>query len=130
MVMQRKAVRLVLKKPLRSHIGNSFSRLSILSLENLWKAECIKIMYRYHNNTLPIRVCQLFTLNHAIHNYRTRQANNPHVFRFNYTSFKETFLYQSSMSWAGIPPNVKVIATTWPMLSSWYRRQIVADPDD
>ncbi len=53
-LLQKRAIRTINKSPYRSHTEPLFKSSMVLKVEDLYKAEVVLFMYKFHNNLLPI----------------------------------------------------------------------------
>ena len=49
----------------------------ILNLQDMYKLNLLKLMYKYYHKELPVAFDIMFTSNVDIHNYETRQRLQP-----------------------------------------------------
>lgn len=116
------------KKTIR-HINNAkynasssplFAKCKILNLADLFKLECLKTMHRLHNNTLPLKLANFFSINANIHAHNTRQANSVHFNQFRLQSSLNSFLHQSPKLWLDVPLGLRSNPRRSSMVA-WYR---------
>ena len=58
-----------------SHVSYLYQNLNLLKLNDIYKLELAKFMYKFYNNNLPIVFQNRFTKNEKIHTYVTKEAN-------------------------------------------------------
>lgn len=127
LVLQKKALRSVFHTSLRASTSELFIRAGILKIYDVYKKECLKISFRYVNGTLPMPLTKFFQTNNAIHAYNTRQADRPHIQRFRYSTYRNSFIHQGPTLWACLPdhfgPNTSwatIVSHLWSNLSISY----------
>ena len=86
LVLQNKAVRVIVGVPPRTNVGNFYLELDILPVRNIFVYTIAIFMYKYMNGMLPELFLSMFTSISDIHNYDTRQALNKNLL----VSFKST----------------------------------------
>jgi hypothetical protein len=78
-VLQKKAIRIVCKKPWDAHTQPLFKFLHTLKLNDINKHQTSCFMYKAINNQLPHFFKGYFKLNKDVHHYHTRQFQNIHI---------------------------------------------------
>ena len=59
-LLQKKAVRIICKKTFRMHATPLFHFSKILKLEDLYKLNCLKLMFRINNNGISNKIQEFF----------------------------------------------------------------------
>ena len=106
-IMQKKAVRIMAKKPYDFSASEIFNNYKIMSLKNLYLLNNAKVMFRRTKNELPLVLNNYFIINQNIHNYLTRRAREPHLYAFKTNMKKSSHLYQIPNFWLTIPEDIK-----------------------
>ena len=78
--IQKKVIRIISKAHFLAHTEPLFKNENILKIADLYKLNCMKIYFKFKNNSLPTKIQTLFTeTRYNIHRYPTshiRQQNN------------------------------------------------------
>ena len=74
--LQKRAIRFICRSKYNAHTKPLFKRLSILTLEDIYKQQCIKIAIKRLKNNIPPYLHTLLPLAEEIHNYNTRNITN------------------------------------------------------
>jgi hypothetical protein len=77
--MQKKAIRIIAGVKYNEHTSPIFKSLNILKLQELYDLQLAKFMYLQSKRELPQYLMSIFTPIAEVHNYETRQQNNPHI---------------------------------------------------
>ena len=86
------------------------SQLNWTSIENRWKMQRCKMVYRALNGHAPEYLTNLFNKSNAIHNYRTRAAISDGLLipKARTNSGKQSFSHVSSVEWNQLPHDVRL----------------------
>ena len=82
-------------------------RHKMLTLDQISTVEYAKISFRYVNELISRRICNLFENNKQLHSYNTRNKNTPRVKKFNSTMYQNSFLARSPSNYLCISCNTK-----------------------
>ena len=104
---QNKSLRLIYNLGRRTHLEPFYRKGNILDVEKLIKCSLLKISYRYMNNTLPLRITNLFNLTN--HEYLTRNRNSLRPMQHTTHLYNKSFLGQSPNLWLSISRDLKNI---------------------
>ena len=77
-VLQKRAIRHIMKVGYRDHTSNLFSSLNLVKLSDLIKINLATLAYRALHNNLPSTLNKVFSTNNNIHRHYTRQSGNIH----------------------------------------------------
>ena len=124
-VLQKKAIRAIHHRPPLSHTSTLFQQANILKLSDLHRIECINMMHRLTNSTLPKNLEEFFPLNNTFHQHNTRQALLPHHVPFRTSWFKTCYLYHTKIKWQSVPPQTRDLS--WEAVKSWARLDSIRD---
>src|ERR1700733_8782104 len=85
----KKVIRIIEGLHYQAKTAETFKKLNILTIFNLYKFQVFIFMYQSHNNSLPKIFNNYFTVNTNIHNHYTRSSQNLHLiqYRTNVRSF-------------------------------------------
>ena len=75
-ILQKRAIRFIIKAKYNSHTGPIFSSQNILTLDDIYNLQCCKLYQKQLQNRLPSFFMNLFITSSETHNYETRQQNN------------------------------------------------------
>jgi len=89
LLLQKKVIRIIEGLHYQAKTAETFKKLNILTIFNLYKFQVFTFMYQSHNNSLPKIFNNYFTVNTNIHNHYTRSSQNLHLiqYRTNVRSF-------------------------------------------
>jgi len=73
-ILQKKAIRIINKKPYNFHTNDLFSKSNILKIKELAEFQMIKYMYKYNHNKLPPSLGFIFCPLNKTHGYNTRTS--------------------------------------------------------
>ena len=110
-IQQNKTVRTINGSTYNSRVAPIYTKMSILTIENMFKLELGKFMFQYSKGLLPPRLLSMFETNRTIHDHHTRSRDNPHVTTRNKQGISRTFLYKAPQLWYTIPEEIKSVGT-------------------
>ena len=105
--MQKKAVRVIKNMSYTAHTGSSFKELKILKIQDVIDLEVLKFTYSFIHGLLPLPLLTTFELNSDIHNYNTRNKDNPRPAQHKSAKFNRSYLTLSSRLWLTVPNDDK-----------------------
>lgn len=123
-IIQKKALRAIFHKPFGAHTDPLFASSGILKFRDLHRIECLRLLFRYKQKTLPDNLRPFFKLNSEIHVYNTRQSSQAHIFPFTFENYKKNFIYQAVVTWNSIPLGCRGVAG-WPVLANWFKQECI-----
>lgn len=106
-VLQKKAIRIVCKTIYNEHSAPLFKRMKIPNLDCLFKLQVGKFMYTVKNKLTPTSLQNVFTANHNVHIYNTRQRNDVHYKPIKKNIVHKSFLCKGPEFWSGFPSEIK-----------------------
>ena len=106
-VIQKKCVRIICNKQYNSPTAELFKELNILNFDKLYKLYLCKLMFRFITDDLPNSLKTMFILNNNIHNYNTRNRNEPHIQINKCTPYCQSFLHKSPIEWLTVNDDIK-----------------------
>ena len=109
LILQKKAIRYVSKKPYNYPTAGLFDSLNVYTLSELYKVSLLKLMHKFHHNKLPLSLQSLFITNRQVHNYNTRNVNAPHMYKMKKTCYYCSFMYQAPNLWMRVPTDTRVV---------------------
>ena len=90
------------------NVSNLYNKSKILQINDLFKLELAKFMYKYNSNTLPNYFRPLFTPINTVHRYQTRASNSNYFVPQKKSSFGMCSLsYLGTKNWHEIPTTIK-----------------------
>ena len=102
-ISQKKAIRIICGKPYNHPTDELFKELNILKLNSMYKLSLGKLMY----NVIPISLSEMFTLNHNVHHYNTRNSAGPHLFARHSAIYCKSFIMEAPKFWLHLTPEIK-----------------------
>ena len=93
LILQKRVIRIISKKPFDAHTDPIFKDLEILKFPEIYLFHIGKFMYLYKKGLLPNIFDGMFTVTSDIHSYNTRNSKTFYVFsaRTNIRSFAIRF---------------------------------------
>ena len=79
-ILQKKCIRIINSAPFNSHTNGLFFSNNILKFQDVIACEQMKLVFEFKNKNLPKELNDLFTFNHEISNYQTRNARKQGFF--------------------------------------------------
>ena len=76
--LQKKAVRAIACTKYNAHTSPLFKTLRILTVEDIFRKQCLVFYFKFCNGTLPLFFHSFYIANHSVHAYNTRQSNSIH----------------------------------------------------
>ncbi len=105
--LQKKSVRIVTKAQYNSPTNDIFKELNILKFDDMINMEINKFMYKFKYSHLPKPLSAVFTRNQEVHNYNTRNANNPRPLKVKLSTFKNSLFGRGPELYSKINKNIK-----------------------
>ena len=106
-IQQKKAVRLLAKKPYNYPTGDLFINYKVLNVRKLYNLYTGKLMYRWITGQTPKALNNIFVANNNVHNYPTRNAEGPHLFVRRSNVLCKSFLIEAPKLWLSLPLDIK-----------------------
>ena len=103
-IMQKKIIRAMTNSYYLEHTHPLFIRLNLIRLEDIYRIEVLKFMYKYVNKMLPESLLNIFTHTTNIHNYETRQMQHLRCYRPRTNLSMHSLLYNGPKFWNDISP--------------------------
>lgn len=105
--MQKRVLRIIHKLPYNAPTEELFKTAKILNVNNCIDKQLLSFMYRYNTKELSLNIQNLYISNQEIHNYYTRQRNNPHIQKRNKQCTLNSFLHRAPLKWQNLPNQIK-----------------------
>ena len=64
-------------------------------------------MYRWNYHLVPISLCDMFEANCNVHNYHTRNCNNPHLYVCKSNKLLNSYLLEGPKLWINLCDSIK-----------------------
>ena len=106
-VQQKKALRILCKKPYNYPSNDLFKCQKILTLSKLYDLQLGKFSFRVITKNIPKVMENMLILNNQIHSHYTRNSQCPHMFHNKTQLFNMSFLYKSIKLWLELPTYIK-----------------------
>ena len=109
----------------RTKLSPVYKAQNILKLEDIYKLEVGKLMFKIINNGKPQQYRVLFTKSREIQNHSTRQAKNESIYisQIQTNSGKKSIQYAGAILWNKIPNSIKSISFT--SFKKEYKKQLI-----
>ena len=79
-ILQKKVIRFISKKPLNAHTDPVFKEFQILKFANIYLFQIRKLLYYYKTGFLPGVFNEMFSINNQVHLYNARKSNTFYLF--------------------------------------------------
>jgi len=99
-IFQKKIIRIITKSTYNAHTNPLFKDLKLLKFLDIIDLETSKFIYLASKGRLPSSLNNMFTLNCEVHEYETRNKNNPRTILHKSTIFNNSFLGRGPALWA------------------------------
>ncbi len=106
-ILQKKAIRIINKTNYLHHTHSLFHDNAILKLADLYNLEVAKYLYRFSKKVLTKPLQKLFTTHSSLHNYNTRNRNNPCIPLNKSTSSIISIIQKGPIIWHKVPNELK-----------------------
>ena len=109
-ILQNKAIRLTCDSKKSDRVTPYNSKLNILKLQDLYKHEVAKIVFRFSRDNLLPTLQHLFSKTSEISFRNTRSSTNVYnlyIPRYTTTRLQKSIKYQGVKVWNKISPNLK-----------------------
>ena len=77
--LQKQALRIMTNSRYNAHTEPLFKQLHLLKVKDIFDVQCLKFWYKFVNNELPNYFCNMFTYNHELHDFETRNRDRLHL---------------------------------------------------
>jgi len=106
-VSQNKTVRNLNNSKYNESAKPIYSKLNILTLDDIYKIELCKFMYGHITRSLPTPLLSIYTPNTDIHTHNTRHSKDVHVTARHTNLISRSFIHTAPDIWLTIPENIK-----------------------
>lgn len=107
LTMQKRAVRIISNSAYNAHCNPLFVSQNILKLEDIYKLEVAKVIYKFYNNSLPQPVKTCFLTNNTVHDRYTRQMHDLHARFYRTALASRCIMHKGPEIWNALPTNIK-----------------------
>ena len=101
-ILQKRCLRLITFSDFNAPSSKIFARLNLLKVSDLIKLRNVVLVHDILNNKCPIRVSNIFSLNHYQHGHQTRGNSNHLLTRPSFRTFiygTNSITYKSILQW-------------------------------
>ena len=111
--LQKRAVRIISNAGYQDHSAPLFEQFKLLKLNDLYRLNLGKFMYKYNHNALPSCFNSFFTVTSNIHSYDTQSTRKKNLYvHFNRTSlFRISLLQRGTTYWNCLSDSLKSALT-------------------
>ena len=102
-IQQKKALRILCKKPYNFPSNELFKNQKILNLTRLYELHLGKFIFRINTKNIPKCMETIVISNNQVHSYNTRNSQCPHMFHKKTNHYCMSFLYKSCKLWLELP---------------------------
>ena len=114
--LQKKAIRVIAKQKYNAHTDPLFKKFKLLKIDDIFKLQCLKFLYKQQKGKTPIYFDSVFVNNNnnliVTHTHNTRFQNRQQPIRTNREFTKNTIRYFIPNLLAELDPNLKNRMTT------------------
>ena len=107
--LQKRVVRIITHSSYNCHTAPILKKLNIATLNDEVKLDNLRLMHRYHNETLPVSLRNLFMTGWAHYNMRSKNVLVP---KHKDKKFNNCFLVKSLLHWSQLSPTCKKQSNT------------------
>ena len=118
-LLQKRAIRNISKAGYNSHTQPIFKQTKTLTLDDLFKVNCCKLMFKSKQGILKPYFTNLLGLNSSLHSYNTRQTNNVHQQNIKMVIELQLLNPKISKSWNELPASFHT--NNFPTIHSFTR---------
>ena len=79
--LQKRALRIMTNSRYNAHTEPLFKQLHLLKVKDIFDVQCLKFWYKFVNNELPNYFRNMFTYNHELHDFETRNRDRLHLYQ-------------------------------------------------
>jgi hypothetical protein len=108
-LMQKRMIRIIEGAKYNEHTNPLFCKTGILKMDDIYKVETLKLVFKYLNNELPTPLRNLFTPNTAIYERQTRQHSDLHVKKCRTTIAAQSISGRGPQLWNVLPNSLKTL---------------------
>ena len=117
-ILQKKAIRIITGSKYNEHSSPLFKRLNIVKLHDVFNIQQAKFVYANSKSLLPSPLQHIYTINHNVHSYNTRQSHDVHYNNVRVDIVFRSFIHKGPEIWSSLPASIK----TADSLSSFVSR--------
>jgi len=113
-ILNNKIIRILQKRPRRTHIIDLYKSYSTLPIDLLHKYQTLLFVHKFvhHSNRLPVIFASYITQNKLVHQHDTRDKCDFHLSTPRTTFGKKSLKYKGSHSWNSLPESLKLTQST------------------
>ena len=106
-IRQNRALKVLYNKDFLTPTNVLHSNFQILKVDDQYKLNVLKFVYKQQNNLLPEIFGNQFVHNHNIHCHNTRQSKKLHLYQHHTTHGTNKISYQGPKLWNSIPTEIQ-----------------------
>ena len=91
--LQKRALRIMTNSRYHAHTEPLFKQLHLLKVKDIFDVQCLKFWYKFVNNELPNYFRNIFTYNHELHDFETRNRDRLHLYQHLIDKMKTHSMY-------------------------------------
>jgi hypothetical protein len=108
-LMQKRIVRIISGAKYNDHTDNLWGQLHILKLNDIYKVEVSKLVFKHKQGVLPLPLRKLFISNSEIQEMRTRQFDDLYVKKCRTTLATQHVSCKGPQIWNSLPSSIKIL---------------------
>lgn len=109
-IMQKRCIRIMAGANSRDHTDNLFNELHVLKLDDIYKIEVLKFVFKHMQDSLPTSLENLFTLNSKIYERDTRQRYDLHRRKCRTNLAIQHISCKGPQMWNALPSHIKELS--------------------
>ena len=106
-ILQKRIIRIIAGAKYNDHTAPLFQKLHVLKLDDIYKVQVAKIIFKYKHNLLPLPIQSLFRSNSDIYKGVTRQSYDLHVKKCRTNIATQHISYKGPQIWNSLPNDIK-----------------------
>jgi hypothetical protein len=107
-ILQKRAVRFVVKASYNSHTSPIFNSQNILTIEDIFKLQCCKLYLKKQRSHLPLYLNNLLHTTDETHNYETRQQHHVRPSNISINLHYQLLSVKIAQVWNHLPNIIKL----------------------
>ena len=122
-IMQKKAVRLITASDYNAHTTPLFAKTKILKIQDIYELHLAKFIYCLYNNIIPSPLSSFFATNSSVHDYSTRNCDNPRMPKHRTCMAARSIFRKSYHLWYNMEQGLKN-STSFNAFTNKYKKNI------
>jgi len=104
---QKRAIRIIDGASYNAPTDSIYQRYNIMTVNEMYEAQLSSFMFDFTQGNLPSPLQEIFTTNHNMHQYNTRQRNDPHTRARRYAFTSRSLIHNGPKLWQNLPIDLK-----------------------